>query len=96
MLRHVNLSAHAADARDLHDIWDNDLKKCITRRRVIEGFAFLFVIARLMDFFHPSIEAFVAVLAGLVYMGILQFIDESNVNYLVHGWDLREALHAFR
>ena len=95
MQGHVNLSAHAADEAHLYQIWDADLKKCITRRRLYEGLAVAWVVLRLANVIHPSIEAFIAVLVGLVYMAILQFVDESNVNYLMHNGEWRQAIRSF-
>jgi hypothetical protein len=93
---HVNLSGYGSDPAHLYEIWDADMKKCIARRRVAEVLGIAWVAATLLGFAHPSIEAFVATLIGIFYMAIIQFVDESNVNYLMHGWDLREALDSMR
>ncbi len=94
MPTHTNLCAHGTDVNDLHKIWDNDLKKCINRRRVYEALALIWAFVAI-PVLHPSTAGYVAPLAFLLYMAVIQFIDESNVNYLMHAWELREAEASF-
>jgi hypothetical protein len=96
MQGHINLSSHATDERDLYEIWDKDLKKCIRRREILEILAVAWVVVCGAGIIHPGIEWFVGVLVALAYGAARQFVDESNVNYLLHHWDLRNALQQFR
>ena len=96
MQGHINLCSYAPDERTLYEIWDKDLKKCIQRRQILEVLAFVWVVVCGSGIIHPGIEWFFGVLIGLVYAAMRQFVDESNVNYLLHHWDWRNALRDFR
>jgi hypothetical protein len=96
MQGHVNLCSYATDEKHLYEIWDNDLRKCIKRRTVLELAALIWVLVCASGLIHPGIEWFIGVLVGLVYAAIRQFVDESNVNYLMHSGDWRNAAQLFR
>jgi hypothetical protein len=96
MLGHVNLSAHATDEQNLYEIWDKDLRKCVTLRVIFEWGAVIWAIACVAGVINPGVELFIAVFAAMVYAALRLFIDESNANYLMHGWDLRAALDGIR
>jgi hypothetical protein len=99
---HKNLFEYANDERELYKIWDDDLKKYIRRRQIRETLGSIALIASLFAWTMNNGEfryyAYWGVLAGalFLYSAIKLMVDESNINYLMHEWDLRDAIGRFR
>jgi len=96
---HQNLCDYAEDMRSLYKLWDDDLKKTIRKRQVCEYTGFAVLAAALFGFENGKAQW---VIAGIYFAVVLlcaaikYMVDESNVNYLMHQWDLREAVERFR
>ena len=99
MKGHENLCEHAYDARELYKIWNNDLKKTIKRRGRYETVAIVAFVGAIgaasMSGYTQYASAFVFVGGFALYGAVRNFVDESNTNYLMHEWDLRNMLRYF-
>ncbi len=101
MIIHQNLCDHAEDRAALYLLWDNDLKKMMRRRQFSESAGFLCLLASSIAWRAGVVETYwviFGVLFGisLMFAALKFMIDESNINYLMHQWDLRNALEYFR
>jgi hypothetical protein len=100
MKGHVSIE-HATDARELYRIWSDNQKKAARNRQIHEAIGSALLIAALAS---QNIDIAITKYVPLLFvMGLISFytaikwmIDESNINYLMHEWDLREALTGFR
>jgi hypothetical protein len=96
---HQNLCDHAEDEGSLYRLWDADLRKYISRRQWCEfgGFALL-LLAYYAYRGDKQDWAFLGLALAVVflYSSIKYMIDESNINYLMHLWDLTDAIAKFR
>jgi hypothetical protein len=96
---HRNLCEHAEDERSLYKLWDDDLKRTMRRRQVCEWVGGVFLAAAILGFESGRTALMLACIllaVVLLYAAIKYMIDESNVNYLMHQWDLEEAIKQFR
>ena len=98
-LMHQNLCEHGASPAELYRLWDDDLKKMMRRRQFYETAGLLTFLASLIAW-KSGFETYWAfgLLLGLYFTvaGIKLMIDESNINYLMHRWDLESALASFK
>jgi hypothetical protein len=99
-MTHQNLCDHAEDTKALYQLWDDDLRKTMHRRQFRESAGILCFFASFIAW-KAGIETFwvfFVVLVGLSLMfSAMKFmIEESNINYLMHQWDLQNALGYFR
>jgi hypothetical protein len=97
---HQNLCDHAEDRAALYRLWDNDLRK-MTRRRQFYELAGSLCLLAFPGVWKSGVEsywlAFVAVIGIYsMFSTVKLMIDESNTNYLMHQWDLQNALEYFR
>jgi hypothetical protein len=96
---HHNLCDYAEDERALFRLWDDDLKKTMRKRQVCETIGFCLLAAAMFGFENGKTALVLAALyfaAVLLYAAIKYTVDESNVNYLMHQWDLRDAIDRLR
>ncbi len=99
MANHTNLCDYADDEQSLYKVWDDDLKKTMRKRQFSEYAAFLALIAAIVAWKYGKVDLIaVGIYFGVafLYASIKFMIDESNVNYLMHQWDLRDAIERFR
>jgi hypothetical protein len=96
---HENLCDYADDERSLYKLWNEDLKRQMRKRQFSEFIGCATLLAALIaskigrtDLVPGGILVGVAFL----YAAIKYMIDESHVNYLLHQWDLREAIERVR
>jgi hypothetical protein len=99
-MTHRNLCEHAATSSELYQIWDGDLKRTMQRRQFYEAFGTFSLIASYLAWKH-SVDAYywaVALLIGIycIIAALKNMVDESNINYLMHRWDLDSALAGFK
>jgi hypothetical protein len=97
---HQNLCEYAEDSAALYQHWDNDLKEMMRRRQICEsaGIACFFVAFTLWKVGIETYWVFFSVAVGiyLMFSTVKFMIDESNINYLMHQWDLQNTLAFFR
>jgi hypothetical protein len=96
---HRNLCEYAEDERSLYKVWDDDLTLQMRRRQRCELMAYFCFAGSLVAWgTGKSNLAFGAAIIGgiFLYFAIKYMVDESNVNYLMHRWDLDRALNEFR
>jgi hypothetical protein len=98
---HQNLCDHAEDRAALYRLWDDDLRKTMRRRQFFESAGILCLLASAIGWKAGVAEAYwvlVGVVGGvsLMFSGVKFMIDESNIIYLMHQWDLQNALEYFR
>lgn len=96
---HQNLCDYADGIQSLYQLWDNDLKKCIRKRQLSEFIAFAFVLISLIAWGNgrPGLTALTGYLAlAFLYLSVKYMIDESNTNYLMHQWDLADAVERLK
>jgi hypothetical protein len=96
---HQNLCDYAEDERSLYKLWDDDLKKYMRRRQWYEAIGFALLVGASVMWRSGQVDAAIAcALFGimLLFAAIKFMIDESNINYLIHQWDLRNAIEEFR
>lgn len=102
MLLHPNLCDHADNEGQLYKIWDDDLKNARRHKEYAEGFAILFFVGsyfmwRIGGYAYEYVYmSFIVVGIILVFAALKFLVDESNINYLMHQWDLQVALDRFR
>jgi hypothetical protein len=97
---HKNLCDYAEDSSALYRLWDDDLKKMMHRRQFYESAGLLCFLAASIAW-KTGVETFwvlFGVIVGiyLMFSAVKLMIDEGNINYLMHQWDLRNALEHFR
>jgi hypothetical protein len=98
---HQNLCDYAEDKAALYRLWDNDLRKMMRRRQFFESSGFLFLLASSIAWRAGVVEPHWLFFGGVVgvtllFAAVKFMIDESNINYLMHQWDLQNALEYFR
>ena len=100
MSTHVNICSYALDEPQLREIWDEDLRKSVKRRQVREviGIVLLSLAIAFMSRWHDPETALALAFFGLLalYSALKHTADESNTNYLIHAWELRDAVARFR
>jgi hypothetical protein len=94
------LCAYAGDKKELYKIWDDDLKQKIRKRNILEAIGLIAVFAAVAVAVNlPEYRQYLSLLIGVgvfcLYRAILEFIDESHVNYLMHEWELRGRIAEF-
>jgi hypothetical protein len=98
-MTHENLCEHGASPAELYKLWDDDLKKMMRRRQFYETAGLLTFLASLIAG-KSGVETYWALglLFGVYFtVAAIKFmIDESNINYLMHRWDLESALASFK
>jgi hypothetical protein len=96
---HKNLCDYAADKAALYQLWDNDLKKMMYRRQFCEVVGMLCFLGSCFAW-RMGNEAYLVsgIWFGILFMfmAVKFMIDESNINYLMHQWDLQNAFEYFR
>lgn len=96
---HQNVCLYADDEPSLYKLWDDDLKNYSRRRQWSEGIGFSLLVGAYLTW-RVGQAGWAAALLGLgiaaLFSAIKYMIDESNINYLMHQWDLTEAIHNFR
>jgi hypothetical protein len=98
---HQNLSEHAEDRAALYRLWDNDLKKMMHRRQVYASACLFCFLASAIAWNYGMVKtiwALYGVIVGVYLMlcAVKLMIDESNINYLMHHWDLQNTLKYFQ
>jgi hypothetical protein len=97
---HQNLSEHAGDRAELYRLWDNDLKKMMRRRQFYEAAGFSCLLGSAFAWYAGNFQTYLPFLAVsgvfLMFTSLKMMIDESNINYIMHQWDLQNALEYFR
>jgi hypothetical protein len=96
---HQNLSALAENEESLHRLWDADIKKHIKRRIWRECIGFFLFAPATVAYGSGIPDWTIACLIGaayFLYTAIKCAVDESNANYLMHQWELDDALTKLR
>jgi hypothetical protein len=97
---HENLCNHAENHAALYRLWDDDLKKMMRRRQFCETAGLLcFLVVHFA--WKQGVEIhwiWVGLIVGayLIISSVKLMIDESNINYLMHQWDLQNTLEYLR
>jgi hypothetical protein len=97
-MQHKNLCEYAEDETSLYKAWDEDLSRQIGRRDWSERIAYASFIGALLawHFGQPELGVLIAIIGSrFVFSAIHYMIDASNVNYLMHQWDLNATLRRF-
>lgn len=87
---HHNTSSNAIDDADLYRIWDDDLKRVNKKRNRwtwVLGISAFIILAGETILLKTS---FIGVAFYALMKVITLFIDESNINYLMHSIDVRK------
>lgn len=85
---HTNISFYATNKAELYAIWDDDLKKA-NKKRV--RWELVLCIATLLVCFGDTLllkGSFLGVAIFALAQLLKYFIDESNINYLMHKIDI--------
>lgn len=96
---HQNVCLHAEDERSLYKLWNDDLKNYGRRRQRWEAFGFTLLVFAYFTWRLGKVDwAAVLLILGIgsLFSALKFMIDESNINYLMHQWDLTEAIQSFR
>jgi hypothetical protein len=99
MAGHQNLSALAENEESLYRLWDANLKKHMKRRIWRECLGFFLLTPGILAYGSGKPEWAIACVIGaayFLYTAIKCTIDESNTNYLMHQWELDDALTKLR
>jgi hypothetical protein len=103
MLLHQNLCEDAYDLGQLYKLWDDDLKDIRRKKEYYRWFGlFLLGVSYAVwvwkGFGGYEIAYLFLVIAAIeaLLASIKISVDESNVNYLMHHWDLQVALDRIR
>ncbi len=86
---HSNISSNAIDDADLYKIWDDDLRRVSKKRERwtwVLGISALIILAGETMLLKTS---FIGVAFFSLMKVITLFIDESNINYLMHSIDVK-------
>jgi hypothetical protein len=98
-MTHRNLCEYGESPAALYKLWDDDLKKTMRRRQFCELAGTLSFLASLFAW-KSGLETYWAfgILLGIYFTvnAVKMMIDESNINYLLHRWDLENALASFK
>jgi hypothetical protein len=85
---HTNISFNVRDKKDLYEIWDKDLKKTNQKR---ERWMWILGISTLFILFGDTVNLKVSFIGVSIFASVMvlsYFIDESNINYLMHEIDI--------
>jgi hypothetical protein len=96
---HQNLSAFAENEESLYKLWNADLRKYIRRRIWRESIGFFLFAPAAAAYGGGKPEWAIPCLIGaayFLYTAIKCMIDESSINYLMHHWELNDALTKLR
>jgi|APGre2960657373_1045057.scaffolds.fasta_scaffold177725_1 hypothetical protein len=88
---HTNISFNVRDKKELYEIWDKDLIKTNKKRN---RWMWILGISTLFILFGDTVllkVSFVGVSLFASVMVLTYFIDESNINYLMHKIDIDDV-----